>query len=61
MPATTGIKAARATTRAIVPSKALITREAKKAVQRFTPSHTQRLLAVLQTLPKKAVNFTTER
>ena len=52
MLATTGISAAKATTRSIVPSKAAMTRDAKNAVQRFTPSHSQRLLAASHTLPK---------
>ena len=49
-----GSRAASATTREMVPSKQVITREATKAVQRFTPNQIQRLLAVSQTPPNKS-------
>ena len=48
-PATIGISAASATNRSIDPSNRPITREAMKAVTRFTASHDQRFLKLSST------------
>ena len=57
MPATIGISAASATSFAIEPSKAPITREAMKAVTRFTASHAQRFLKLFHTEAKTSSSF----
>ena len=53
-PATIGISAASATSRSIEPSKSPITREAIRAVTRFTASHDQRFLTLCQTVANRS-------